>query len=190
MSYWPLLAMTGFFCMANGLFLSLLTSHYELTFGPGARSVAGWLLMATGLAGALSSFWWSAMARKVGFYRVAILTQALACPLFALLAFPASPWLGFLVAIPMSLVSPMSMYPVTVPLARNAAGLTQAMRTGILMGVPAGLSGFAVMFAGAMLRRGLPSSYLFLAIAACSLGAVLLGVWQLLAARRARKAAR
>lgn len=188
-SFWPLLGVTICYGVLNGLFLSLLASHYELVFGPGARSWAGWILMIMGTAGSFCSFVWSALARKHGFYTIACLTQIIALPLLVFMAFPPSPALGFVIAIPLSLVSSMAVFPISVPLARNASGLTQGMRTGILMGGTAGLSSIAVMIAGALLRRGMPSSWLMLAIAACCLASILLSAQQLLATRLRRPAA-
>ena len=185
MSFWPLLIVTSFFAVAGGMFIALLSSHYELTFGPEARTWAGWVLMVFGFAGSLCSFWWSAVAHKRGFYQVVLLTQALAFPLYGLMAFPPSAAAGFIVSIPLSIVSSNAVYAVAVTMARNAAGLTQALRTSLLMGGTAGLSSVAVMVSGALLRRGMPSSRLMLFIALCSLMAVLLSVWQLLRQRAA-----
>lgn|GEM_PF-3095650 len=183
MSYWPLLLVAICFGVANGLFVATLSSHYELRFGPTARVWAGWVLMGWGIAGSLASFLWTAKSTRRGFYFVSLCTQALAAPLFVLMAYPASPETGFFIALPLAIISPGAVYPVAVAMARNAAGLTQSLRTSLVMGGTSGLSSIAVMIAGGMIRRGMSSSYLMLFAAFCSLVAVLLSLWQLAAAR-------
>ncbi len=189
MSYWPLLAVAICYGVANGLFISTLSSHYELMFGPSARVWAGWVLMGWGIAGSLASFLWAAKAARKGFYLLTLVTQALAVPLFLFMAWPTSPQAGFLISIPLAIISPGAVYPVAVSMARNAAGLTQALRTSLLMGGTSGLSSIAVMLAGGMLRNGMPSSHLLVFSAGCSLLAVLLAVWQLIVNRNLKKPA-
>lgn len=187
-SFWPLLA-TGFcLAVANGVFLAVLSSHYELRFGPDARHWAGWTLMVLGMLASILSFVWSGMGRRHGFYLMTLATQAAAFPLFLLMAWPASPAWGFALAFPLGLVTPATIHPMAVGMARNAAGSTQALRTALMMGATYGLSAVATMVAGALLRRGMPSSWIILCIALCSLGAALLSAWQLWAGRRSVKA--
>lgn len=187
LSYWPLLAVAICFGVGNGMFISLLASHYELIFGPESRMWSGWVLMVMGIVGSLSSFLWSAIAHKRGFYKIALLTQIVACPLFVLMAWPSSPEMGLLIAIPLSVVNPNSVYPVAVTMARNASGLTQGLRTSIMMGGTSGVASFAIMAAGALVARGMSSSYLVLFMAFCSLLAVVLSAWQLAVAKRPAK---
>lgn len=183
-SFWPLLA-TGF-CLAvgNGLFLAILSSHYELRFGADSRHWAGWTLMVLGILASLISFVWSSMGRKHGFYKVALLTQAAAFPLFLMMAWTSSPEWGFAIAFPLGLVTPATIHPMAVGMARNAAGSTQMLRTALMMGATYGLSAVATMIAGVLLRNDTPSSRIILFVACCSLGAVLLSTWQLLARRK------
>lgn len=181
MRYWPLLSVGVCFGLGNGLFMSILSSHYELVFGPGARDWSGWILMVMGIASGLLCFVYSTLSRRCGFYKVTLATQIIACPLFALLAYPSSPEKGLLIAIPLSLVNPNAVYPVAVTLARNAVGLTQGLRTSIMMGGTFGLSSILVMVSGTLLRREMPSSYLIFFIAGCSLVAALLSLWQVFA---------
>lgn len=178
-SFWPLLAVGTCFCAGSGMFLSLLASHFELLFGPSARNWSGWTLMVLGIASALCSFMWSAVAKRYGFYKVALLTQALAFPLFLFMAYLPSPELGFLLAIPLSVVAPAAVHPTAVILSRNAAGSTQAMRSGLMVGATYAVASLVVIFAGVMLRHHISSSILFLFVAACSLVAVILSIWQL-----------
>lgn len=185
-SYWPLLATALFLCIGFGLFMALLSSHFELTFGPDSRIWSGYVLMVMGFLGSVNAFFWSSLARKHGFYTICLLTQLCAAPLYVYMAFPASPAMGFLVAIPLSLINPYSIYPTAVTLSRNAAGLTQSMRTSLIMGGTSGLSSLVVMGGGIMLRRGMPSEYLMLGVAGCCFVAALLAAWQLLARRKAR----
>jgi MFS family permease len=183
-SFWPLLA-TGFcLAVANGLFLAILSSHYELLFGSGARRWAGWTLMVLGILASILSFVWSGMGRKHGFYVMTLATQAVAFPLFLLMAWPVSPAWGFALAFPLGLVTPATIHPMAVGMARNAAGSTQALRTALMMGATYGLSAVATMVAGVLLRRGVSSSWIILFVAFCALGAALLSAWQLVARRR------
>lgn len=183
-SFWPLLAVSSFFCIGSGLFLNILSSHYELLFGPSARHWSGWVLMVMGVSGSLSSFMWSALSRRRSFYFIALISQIAAVPLFVLMAFPASPLAGFLLAIPLSVVTPAAIHPVGVTLARNAAGSTQALRTSLMIGGTYGLTSIAIMIAGYLLRTGVPSHRLILFVAGCSFVGGALSAWQLLAARR------
>lgn len=184
LSFWPLLALAVCFNIANGLFMAILATHYELTFGPTARVMAGWLLSLVGVTASLSSFLWSSLSRKYGFYPVAALTQLAVFPFFLLLAYPASPTIGLLFTIPVAVLYPNAVFPTALALARNASGLTQGLRTGILLGGTSALSALAVMAAGGLLRRGFSSSYLLVFIALCSLGTALIAVWQILMTRR------
>lgn len=183
-SFWPLLAVGFCFAVGNGLFLSTLSSHYEIMFGPEARHWSGWTLMILGILGSVMAFVWSGLGRKIGFYKMALATQIVAVPLFLLMARPSSPEWGFLVALPLSLVTPATMHPMAITLSRNAAGSTQALRTGLMMGATYGLASVAIMVAGVLLRRGMSSSWIMVAVACCSLGAVVLSAWQLLARKR------
>lgn len=188
MSYWPLLGVALCLGVGSGMFISLLASHYELVFGSESRVWSGWVLLVMGLAGSGISFLWSWLAHKHGFYKIALLTQLVACPLFALMAFPSSPTQGLLIAIPLGIVNPNAVYPVAVTMSRNAAGLTQGLRTSIMMGGTSGLASFAIMAAGALITRGLPSSWLVLFMSLCSLLAVILSAWQIVVLARAKKA--
>jgi hypothetical protein len=179
-SFWPLLAVGFCFAMGSGLFLSTLSSHFELLFGPEARHWSGWTLMILGILGSIMAFVWSGLGRKIGFYRMTLATQVLAAPLFLLMARPSSPEWGFLIAVPLSLVTPAAMHPMAITLSRNAAGSTQALRTGLMMGATYGLASVAIMVAGVLLRRGMSSSWIMIAAACCSLVAVVLSLWQLL----------
>ncbi|MDR3078003.1 MAG: MFS transporter [Planctomycetota bacterium] len=184
--FWPLFAEGVLFLLANGVFLGVMTSHYEECFGSGARTMAGWILLVMGINGAIFPLIWSALAKRKGFYPVALVTQALSFPLFALMAFPATPVLGLEVAIPLSMVAPTAVYPVTIALARNAAGMTQSTRTALIMGGAGLISSLGVVAAGALLRAGLPSSRLILVVAGCSLAAIGIAVWQLVRQRSLR----
>lgn len=184
LAFWPLFGVGLGLGVGSGMFLSLLSSHFELLFGPESRSWSGWVLMVIGFAGSLCSFLWSTLAKKRGFYKISLITQLAAAPLFLLMANPSSPEMGFLIALPLSLVSPNAVYPVAVTMARNTAGLTQGLRTSIMMGGTSGLSSIAVMVAGALIGRGLPSRHLVLFIAFCSVVTVGLSLWQLLARPR------
>lgn len=178
MSYWPLLTVSVFLSIAFGLFLAILSSHFELLFGSESRIWSGYVLMTMGFAGSLASFFWASLAKKHGFYKICLITQLIAAPLYAYMAFPASPAIGFLVAIPLSLVNPNTVYPTAVTMARDAAGMNQSMRTSIMMGGTSGLSSIAVLVAGVLMRREVPSEYLIFGVAACCLVAVLLSAWQ------------
>ena len=184
LSFWPLLAVGICFCVGNGLFMSILSSHYELTFGPESRQWSGWILMTLGIAGSLSSFGWSSLARKRNFYVIVLVTQIISVPLLLLMARPSAPWVGLLLAIPLSVVAPAAIHPVGVTLSRDSAGSTQAMRTALMIGGAYGVSSLAIVAAGILLRRDLPSSWLILFVAACSLAALLIAAWQLLAVRK------
>ncbi|MCL2001765.1 MAG: MFS transporter [Planctomycetes bacterium] len=183
LSFWPLLAVAICLSIANGVFIYTLSSHYELIFGSGARIWSGWILMLCGMVGLLVSFVWTALAGKYGFFRVVLASQAAAAPLLLLLAWPASPASGFLIAVPLAFISPSSIFPVVIAMSRNAAGLTQGLRTGIVIGGTSGLSSIVVMTAGRLLRAGMPSSYLLMGCAACCLAATLLAGWQILAGK-------
>lgn len=183
-SFWPLLAVGTCFCAGSGMFLSLLASHFELLFGPSSRAWSGWTLMVLGVASALCSFMWSALSERYGFYKIALLTQLIALPLFVFMAYLPSPEVGFLLAIPLSIVAPAAVHPAAVILSRNAAGSTQAMRSGMMVGATYAVASLVVILAGVLLRRQVSSSFLFLFVALCSLVAVLLSLWQLLAARK------
>lgn len=186
-SFWPLLTVGCFFCVGSGLFLNILSSHYELLFGPSARHWSGWVLMAMGVLGALSSFMWSALARKHSYYAIALGTQIAAAALFALMAFAATPFAGFLIAIPLAVVSPAAVHPVGITLSRNAAGATQALRTSLMIGGTYGLTSIAIMAAGYLLRVGVSSSHIVLFVAGCSVVGAILSAWQLIAAPRKAK---
>lgn len=183
MSYWPLLASAGLLMMGNGLFMGILASHYELTFGPSSRVWSGWVLMVAGVAGSTCSFFWSVMARKFGYYQVVAFTQALAVPLFVLMAYPASPQWGFLIAFPLGIVSPNSVYAVAVALSRNAVGLTQGLRTSVIIGGTSMLAAGSIMISGVLLGRGIPSSTLMLCVAGCSVVAIGIAAWRLILRR-------
>lgn len=183
-SFWPLLAVGMCFAVGNGLFLSILSSHYELLFGEASREWSGWTLMVLGILGSVMSFVWSALGRRRGFYVMALGTQLVAFPLFLLMARPESAGWGFVMALPLSLVTPATVHPMAVGLARNAAGSTQALRTGLMMGATYGAASVAIMVAGVLLRRGVSSSWIVIFVACCSLAAALLSVWQLVAHRR------
>ncbi|MCC8189029.1 MAG: hypothetical protein LIP77_00120 [Planctomycetes bacterium] len=185
LSFWPLLAVATCLMVGSGLFLAMLSSHYELLFGPGARAWSSWVLMVVGFGGSLCSFLWSALTRRFGFFPVALVTQVAACGCFLLLAVPSSPAMGFLFAMPLSLVYPNAVFPVAVTLARNTAGMTQGLRTSIIMGGTSGLSAIAVMAAGRLIDRGVPTASLMVFIALCSLAAAVLSAWQLLRRRPA-----
>lgn len=179
MSYWALLATAIFLMTGNGLFMGLLASHYEITFGSDSRVWAGWVLMVAGVVGSSCSFFWSMAARRYGFYRVVALTQFLVIPFFILMSYPPSAAWGFALAFPLGMVSPNSVYAVAVALSRNAAGLTQGLRTSLIIGGTSAMAGAAVMTSGLLLGRGVESSNLMLATAGCSLCALLLAVWRL-----------
>ena len=183
-SYWPLLATGLFICMATGLYLAILSSHYELRFGPEARHWSGWVLMVLGAGASLSAFLWASVVKRRGFYPVALATQLAAFPLFLLLAHATSPEMGFAVALPLCLVTPASMHPALLTLAKNAAGATQALRMSLMMGGTFGVASAAVMVAGALIERGVASSTIFVFVALCCLAAALLSAWQLLVHRK------
>lgn len=186
MAFWPLWAVGIFFCVGNGLFLNILSSHFELIYGPDARHWSGWVLMAMGIGSSLSSFAWSALSKKVNFYAIAICSQIVAVPLFTLMAHPATPAAGFLCAIPLSLVAPAAVHPIGVMLSRNAAGSTQGMRTSLMVGGTYGIAALATMGAGVLMRNGVDSGYMMLFVAGCSAVALLLSVWQYAVIRRRR----
>ncbi len=186
MSYWPLLAVVICCSIANGVFVSTLSSHYELRFGPEARVWAGWVLMVWGISGAMASFVWTAMGKKYGMYRIVLVSQIVSAPLFLLLAWPASPVVGFFTALPFAFISPGAIFPVAVGMARNAAGLTQSLRTSITIGGTSALSAIAIMTGGRLLRGGMSSSFLLVTCAACSLVAVGLAIWQIATAKQDR----
>ncbi len=178
MAFWPLWAVGICFCIGSGLFLSVLSSHFELLYGPGARHWSGWVLMIMGVGASLSSFGWSALSKRVNFYALAIASQIVAIPLFVLMAHPASPETGFLYAVPLSLVTPAAIHPIAVTLSRNASGATQGMRTALMVGGAYGAASLAIMTAGVLLRGGMDSGRLMLFVAGCSAMALLLSVWQ------------
>lgn len=180
MSFWPLLLFGILCCMAHGMFLAVFASHYELVFGQAARIYAGWVLMVIGIGCSLASFFWNWLRMRMRFYVVAMCTQLLAAPLYALLAQPSGPELGILIALPLSLVSPASIHPVSITLSRSAYGLTQSMRASLMVGGTYTISGLTVMGAGWLLRRGLPSQDLMYFIAACSACAVLVCLYEIL----------
>ena len=183
-SFWPLLAVSVCFCVASGLFLSVLSSHYELLFGPDARSWSGWVLMVMGVGASLSSFMWSALSKRIGFYLLAFLTQIVAVPLFVLMANPTTPEWGLVLAIPLCLVTPAAIHPVGVALSHNAAGSTKGLRASLMVGGTYAVTSLAIMLAGVLLRRGMPSGDIILFVAGCSLLALLLAGWQLVVARK------
>lgn len=157
LSVWPLLAVAVFCNIATALFLAIITSHYELTYGPESRAWAGWVMLTIGGVGCLASFFWGHVCRKKGYFLAVLLTQLVAAPLFILLARADSPIAGFWYAIPLSIISPGSVFPVAVTLTRNASGLTQSLRAGLIVGGTWGLAALVVMAAGVLLDMGVPS---------------------------------
>jgi FSR family fosmidomycin resistance protein-like MFS transporter len=184
MSFWPLLAVGICFCIANGLFISVLSSHFELLYGPESRHWSGWVLMIMGVGASLSSFGWGALSKRFGFYGLAVVSQLVAVPLFLLMAHPLDPAAGFLFAVPLSLVTPAAIHPIGVMLSRNAAGSTQGMRTSLMVGGAYGLASIATMAAGVLMRRGVDSGYIIMFVAGCSATALLLSVWQYIVLRK------
>lgn len=180
MSYWPLLTLGCCFCICAGLLNAIVTSHYELRFGESTRHEAGFVLMIIGVFTSAASFGWSWLSKKKSFYLLALITQILAVPLFVLMAnLPTAGW-GIALAFPLALVSPASLHPVGVMLARNAAGLSQSMRTSLMVGGTYGASAVAVMVAGVLLDRGVESRWIVMFCAFCSFCAVLVSAWQVL----------
>ncbi len=157
LSVWPLLTVAVFCNIATALFLAIITSHYELTYGSEARTWAGWVMLTIGGAGCIASFFWGYICRRKGYYLAVLLTQLAAAPLFMLLARAESPIAGFWFAIPLSVISPGAVYPVAVTLTRNASGLTQSLRAGLIVGGTWGLAAIVVMIAGILLDMGVPS---------------------------------
>ena len=178
MSFWPLLAVSICFGLATGLLFAIFSSHYELTFGPEARTWAGWVLMVFGGFGAAASFVWGPLAGKVGYYRLVLVTQVLAAPLFFWLAHATSPVAGLLIALPLSIIAPGSVYPVSVTLSKTASGVTHALRTGLVIGGTWGSAAVAIMLAGWLLGRGVASNTFIIASGVCSLVAAALAAWQ------------
>ncbi|MDR1535697.1 MAG: MFS transporter [Planctomycetota bacterium] len=182
--FWLIFAMSSLFCLGNGIYINLMTSHFEIRFGPGARTMAGWILLLTSLNGALASLVWSSLTNKYGFFRITLATQLLAFPLFIAMAYPVSPWLGLAAALPLSLLAPTSVYPLTIALARNASGLTQATRTALVMGGAGLVSALGVIAAGMLVRTGFSTGLLFLSAAGCSLAAALIAAGRIFRERR------
>lgn len=180
MSFWPLLVVGLFFCIGSGLFMSIVTSHYELRFGEVSRHDAGYVLMVLGVLTSAASFGWSWLSKRHSFYFLALISQVLAVPLFFLMARLPSPGLGVALAAPLALVTPAALHPVGVMLARNAAGLSQSMRTSLMLGGTYGASAVAVMVAGVLLDRGIGSEWLVIFCGLCSLGAAVVAGWQVL----------
>ena len=180
MSFWPLMAIAICYGTSSGLFLAILTSHYELTFGPDSRFWAGWVLLIMGGFGSLFSFLWSHLTRNGGYYLLVLLTQLGASGLFVWMAHASSPLAGFLIAIPLSMISPNSVYPVAVSLARNSSGATQAIRAGLMVGGTWGVAGIIIMIAGVLVNRGVSTSSLILFSAGTALAASLLAGAQLI----------
>lgn len=179
-SVWPLMGVCACTSIATGLFMAILTSHYELTFGPDSRIWAGWVLLVMGGVGSLASFYWGQVSRKKGYYAIVVGTQIFAGALFAYLAYAGSPKLGLLITVPLSLISPGAIYPAAVILVRNAAGLTQSMRAGLVVGGTWGLSSIVVMIAGWFLARGTASSHLILISAVACFVAAGIALYMLL----------
>jgi Arabinose efflux permease len=185
-SIWPLLTVAVFCNIATALFLAIITSHYELTYGPESRTWAGWVMLTIGGVGCLASFFWGHICHKKGYFLVLLLTQLASAPLFILLARADSPIAGFWYALPLSVISPGSVYPVAVTLTRNASGLTQSLRAGLIVGGTWGLAALVVMAAGVLLDMGVPSWQLVSVSGfSCLVTAVVAGV-QLLRGRAAR----
>ncbi len=186
LSFWPLLFVALFCNTATGLFMAILTSHYDLTFGPDSRVWAGWVLLIIGGLGSLASFFWGSVCRKKErYYLVAFATQLLAGPLFFLLAHASSPALGLAIAFPLSVVSPGAVYPVSVSLVRNASGATQALRAGLIVGGTWGIAALMIMLAGVLIDHGVSTTALVSVSAFSCLLAALLSGWQALAIRKA-----
>lgn len=183
-SAWVLLALAAFCNCATALFMAILTSHYELVYGPEARAWAGWVLLVIGGGGVLASFFWGRLCRGGNYYLVVFLTQLGSAPLFALLAYASSPRIAFLISLPLSVISPGAVYPAAVTLIRNAAGLTQSLRVGLIVGGTWGTAGLVVMVAGHLLDRGVDSSHLIVVSACCCLIASLYAGLQALITRR------
>ncbi|MCC8107726.1 MAG: hypothetical protein LIQ30_01495 [Planctomycetes bacterium] len=184
-SFWPLLGIGLCFCASNGLLLSLLSSHFELTFGPEARDMAGWTLMALGIGGSLASFFWSWLARRYNFYGLCFIAMLVAVPMFILLGHPGTPLRGLLLGAIISVVTPAALHPVGVLLSRNAAGSTQAMRTSLMIGFNYGMSSVAIMIAGMLLRMGVASSWLMVMVGGFAAVAGGIAAWQYIKTTRA-----
>ncbi|MCC8166590.1 MAG: hypothetical protein LIQ31_10670 [Planctomycetes bacterium] len=184
-SFWPLLGIGLCFCSSSGLFLSILASHFELTFGPEARDMAGWTLMVLGVGGALASFFWSWLARRYNFYGLCFIAMLVAVPMFVMLGHPGTPMRGLVLGAIISVVTPAALHPVGVLLSRNAAGSTQAMRTSLMIGLNYGLSAIAIMIAGMLLRMGMASSWLMVMVGGFAAIAGIIAAWQYITTKRA-----
>lgn len=177
--FWPLMASTTCFGIGTGLFFSMLTTHYELIFGPDSLIWAGAIMTIVGIGAAGASFLWGYLAKKHGFYRTILFTQIVAIPLYFLLIFPGSPQIGLLVSLPLSIFNSGAVFPVAVVLVRGAKGLNPSLRAGMLIGGTWGTSAIIVMLAGVLLRHGVTSSAIMSITAWSSLVAVAIAVWQL-----------
>lgn len=178
MSFWPLWTVSVCFGIATALVFAILSSHYELSFGPTARAWAGWVLMVLGAGGAAASFLWGSLSKKYGYYRVVLLTQIVSVPLFVWLAYAGSPFSGFLAAIPLSIVAPGAVYPVSITYSKTASGVTQGLRTALAVGGTWGVAAIVVTMAGWLIERNTDSHKLLLISAAFSVVAVVLAAWQ------------
>ncbi|MDR0362763.1 MAG: MFS transporter [Planctomycetota bacterium] len=167
LSFWPIFAMAACFSIATGLFFAILTSHYELKFGSEARAWAGWVILAMGGVGSLSSFFWGYVCRKKGYFAAVFLTMLAAAPLFFLLANAGSPAMGLAIAFPLSLIAPGALYPTSVNLSRNSAGLTQSLRAGLMVGGTWGAAAVVTVAVGVLIDRGVDTTYL-VAVSACA----------------------
>lgn len=185
LSFWPLLLVSIFCTGATALFMAILTSHYALTFGEESKLTAGWVILIVGGLGSLASFFWGHICRNRNYYVAVFITQLLSAPLFYLLAHAGTPMMGVAIAFPLALISPGAVYPVSVSLVRNASGLTQALRAGLVVGGAWGLAALLVMGAGELLDRGVPSSSLVAVCAISCLCTAAVAGFQLLRSRKA-----
>lgn len=180
LSFWPILAIGMCFCVGHGLLISIISTHYELTFGEHARYDAGYVLMVLGVVTSAASFGWSWLAKRHGFFPLALATQIVATPLLVLLARAPTPGLGVALTVPLALVAPAALHPVGIVLARDASGLSQSMRASLMLGGTYGASAVATMIAGVLVDRGLGSDRLVLFCAFCSFAAAIVAAWQVM----------
>jgi len=151
-----LLALGGLLAITITLIATFLPKHLE-TFLPRARALvwggAAWGIIS--ISGALSSYLWGALSRRISVLRLLAGGQLIAMVVLVLLIRTHSITGLIIYSVLAGLFAGSAFFPNVTALARHAYGLTPGLRAGLIIGGAWGIGSLAAIICAALLKTGL-----------------------------------
>lgn len=155
LSFWPVLALGACIAIPVHTFFSIYNIHMDQYFGMKGLKAGGVVLAVIGMGGAITSWFWGYLSKRISVFHLIAVTQLISLPLYLGMIEASSELTAILLSLPASLVMGGATFPVLTTLSQRTRGHSRGLKAGLMVGGSWGTASVFTILCGVLIRQGI-----------------------------------